>query len=142
MKTLILLGSARSDGNTLKAVQELCPFPEYELVDLNQLKIEPYNYTGSAADDFKSLVIRMTEAENLIFATPVYWYAMSGVMKNFFDRFSDLLGQDLGRKLKGKKTYLIATGSDPDLPPGFEVPFQLTSKYLGMEFQRSFYQRS
>ncbi len=41
----------------------------------------------------------------LIFATPVYWYSMSGIMKVFFDRITDLLTikKDIGRKLKGKK---------------------------------------
>lgn len=142
MKTLVILGSARSDGNTLKAVKELCPFAHYELVDLNQLRVEPYSYNSAHDDDFAQLIKKMAEAENLVFATPVYWYAMSGLMKNFFDRFSDLLGTDLGRKLKGKNTYLIASGSDAELPPGFEVPFQMTSDYLGLKYQGSFYQRS
>lgn len=44
--------------------------------------------------------------ETLILATPVYWYSMSGIMKVFFDRLTDLLTieKEFGRKLRGKKT--------------------------------------
>jgi multimeric flavodoxin WrbA len=46
--------------------------------------------------------------------TPVYWYTMSGIMKVFFDRFSDLLRieKDLGRKLRGKSMAVISCGAD------------------------------
>lgn len=30
----------------------------------------------------------MIEADLVVFATPVYWYAMKGPMKDFLDRFS------------------------------------------------------
>jgi multimeric flavodoxin WrbA len=142
MKTIVILGTSRSDGNTLAAVKDLCPFKEYELIDLRRLVIQPYQYEGpSVTDDFLAVAKKMEAADNIIFATPVYWYAMSGVLKAFFDRLSDLLSfhRTIGRALKGKKTFLIATGSDSELPPGFEEPFRLTSEYFGMTFERSFY---
>ena len=39
-----------------------------------------------------------------IFVTPVYWYSMSGQMKIFLDRITDLLKwhKDEGRKIRGK----------------------------------------
>jgi multimeric flavodoxin WrbA len=78
----------------------------------------------------------MGDAETIIFATPVYWYAMSGLMKVFFDRFTELLSthKPLGKALKGKKIYLISTGSESELPPGFETPFKLTSEYFEMNY--------
>lgn len=141
MKTLIIHGAAPGHHKTFDAVGKLSPFKDFELVDLLNFKIHPYNYDQSknSHDDFKTIVKKMLEAENIIFATPVYWYAMSGTLKNFFDRFSDLLRTPEGRALKGKKTYLIATGSDPELPPGFETPFRLTSEYFEMDYQRAFY---
>jgi multimeric flavodoxin WrbA len=88
-----------------------------------------------------SVAEKMETAERIVFATPVYWYAMSGELKVFFDRLTDLLTthKSIGKALKGKKTYLIATGSDPELPEGFEVPFRSTSAYFDMSYEGALY---
>jgi multimeric flavodoxin WrbA len=74
--------------------------------------------------------------ETIIFITPVYWYSMSGLMKNFFDRISDCLKteKDLGRKLRGKNMIAIACGSDETEVEGFFVPFKNSAEYLGMNY--------
>jgi multimeric flavodoxin WrbA len=83
----------------------------------------------------------MTEVKNIVFATPVYWYAMSGVMKIFFDRLSDLIStsKPLGRGLAGKSVYLFSTGSELEMPDGFEVPFKRTAEYFDMNYVKSIY---
>ena len=141
MKTIVILGSAREESQTLKAVKALCPFPEYEVIDLQKLKVEHYRYNQTSDDDFLKIAQKMQTAENIVFATPVYWYSMSGRMKVFFDRLTDLLftHKAIGKNLKGKKTFLIASGSDPELPLGFEIPFKLSSEYFEMSFEKSFY---
>lgn len=142
MNTIVILGTARDQSQTLKAISELCPFSPYELIELRKLKIEPYDYDGpSGTDDFIMIAEKMAAADNIVFATPVYWYAMSGCMKVFFDRLTDLLTvyKPIGKSLRGKKTYLISTGSDAELPEGFEVPFRKTSDYFDMIFVKSFY---
>jgi multimeric flavodoxin WrbA len=102
-----------------------------------------YCYDGvyPSDDDFLEIAKTMQRVENIGFATPVYWYSMSASLKNFFDRLSDLLSthKSIGRSLKGKKTFLISTGSDPALPPGFEEPFRLTSEYFEMVYQQTYY---
>lgn len=67
----------------------------------------------------------MLHDDKIIFATPVYWYSMSGLMKTFFDRLTDLvtIQKSVGRKLKGKETFLFAVGTDDLLPAGFTIPF-------------------
>ena len=83
----------------------------------------------------------MIDSDIVILATPVYWYAMSAQMKTFFDRFSDCVRvrKSLGRKLKGKQIYLVTTGTDKELPEGFEVPFKSTCKYLDMIYKKGLY---
>jgi multimeric flavodoxin WrbA len=143
MKSLVILGTARNDSNTLKAITELCPFKDYELIDLRNYKIQHYQYDPvlNAQDDFLNIAKKMQEADTIIFATPVYWYAMSGELKIFFDRLTDLLNihKTIGKSLKGKSTYLISSGSAAELPEGFEIPFRLTSKYFEMKYQKAFY---
>jgi len=87
-------------------------------------------------DDFQIVVGRMLEHQQIILATPVYWYAMSGLMKTFFDRLTDLLSnpeaRKLGRALAGRNVWVLATGTDEKLPAGFGVPFQKTAEYFSM----------
>ena len=141
-KVVVILGSARSNSNTLKVIDSHLPFPDYKLIDLLQHEVSPYSYEGySKEDDFLKIVQIMIESDVIVFATPVYWYAMSGYMKVFYDRFSDLITKHkpLGRALAGKETWLIATGSDEILPEGFDVPFIRTSEYFEMKFNKTVY---
>jgi hypothetical protein len=61
---------------------------------------------------------------------------MSGKMKVFFDRMTDLLTveKDLGRKLRGKKMAVISCSAGDNLGDSFWLPFKETAKYLGMEY--------
>ena len=142
-RPLIILGSARNDSNTRKLLDRLFSELDHELIDLLDHTVYPYDYTTNypADDSFFSIIDRLLRHDTIVFATPVYWYSMSGLMKTFFDRFSDLVTvrKELGRQLKGKRTFLVATGEGKELPNGFEVPFQLTSEYLDMEFISTYY---
>jgi multimeric flavodoxin WrbA len=147
---LILLASARSDGDTAKAASALASrlgSDRATLVDLGTKRILPFDYSNpNQRDDFAAVTALMLEHRSIVFATPVYWYAMSGLMKTFFDRLSDLLsGRDPARRaraLAGRDVRLLAVGTDPDLPDGFEHPFQMTADYLGMNWRGGYYVRS
>lgn len=140
-KVVVILGTTRDDSNTLQKLRENLPFKKFELIELHKLKIEHFNYDQPAPDDFLAVAEKMTQATVIVFATPVYWYAMSGHLKVFFDRLTDLTAESklMGRALTGKRVFLFATGTDPSLPPGFEVPFQKTSEYFGMHYERAYY---
>lgn len=62
---------------------------------------------------------------------------MSGHMKVFFDRLSDLLliHKDLGRQLRAKQMAVVSCGSDDDLKEGFYMPFKESAAYLGMTYR-------
>lgn len=74
--------------------------------------------------------------DTIIFATPIYWYAMSAIMKTFFDRLSDLIRieKGIGRKLRGKSLAMVSCSGHDDRAPGFPEPFKLTADYLGMNY--------
>jgi multimeric flavodoxin WrbA len=71
----------------------------------------------------------------LIFATPVYWYSMSGRMKTFWDRVTDLFyhHKELSQGLRGKTAMVIASSSGGK-PDGFEMPLEKTFAYLKMDY--------
>ncbi len=144
--TLILHGSARADGNTAAAVGRVVDLvAATEVVHLCSLNIKPYTYSAPAIDDFRSVVDRMLAHRQIVFATPVYWYAMNGLMKTLFDRFTDLIrdpaNKRLGRTLAGRDVWLLATGTDEKLPAGFTEPFRRTCCYLDMHWKGGFYIR-
>lgn len=142
-KPLVILGSARKESDTKKFVHQLFSNLEFETIDLLDYKIHPYNYSTKYPhdDSFHSIIKRILIHDTIIFATPVYWYSMSGLMKTFFDRLTDIVtvNKKYGRQLEGKKTFLVSVGTDKKLPEGFEVPFRQTSAYFNMKFMGFYY---
>ncbi|MEM4718033.1 MAG: flavodoxin family protein [Desulfurococcaceae archaeon] len=66
-------------------------------------------------DDFNRIAENIISADGVIIATPVYWYAPSGVLKNFIDRLTCLENMIFhsGRSLlEGKVAGFIVTGLD------------------------------
>lgn len=137
MSVVAILGSARNDGNARQifdAVLADCPATR---IDLSALFIRDYEYGRPPDDDdFLEVAQAIAEADTLLLVTPVYWYTMSGVLKRFMDRLTDLTTvlKPLGRKLAGRTIFVAACGSDPTIPEGFEVPFRNTAAYLNMEY--------
>jgi len=137
-KTVIILGSSRSYGNTRKIVEYISKTNNITIVDLNDYCIGYFDYDfKNSEDDFIPLMEKLiAKYDNFIFATPVYWYAMSGILKVFLDRFSDLLHykKELGRMLRGKNMAILSNSNQNDLINGFSIPFKASSNYLGMNY--------
>ncbi|MFK7972856.1 MAG: flavodoxin family protein, partial [Bacteroidia bacterium] len=118
MKTVIIQGSARSVGDTSKIVNLLQAQLGCEIIDLNDYVIRQYDYECmNSDDDFMPLIRRIVdEYDLLVFATPVYWYSMSGIMKAFFDRITDCLDmeKETGRKLRGMSMALVSVSNDDE----------------------------
>lgn len=142
-KPLLLLGSSRKMGDTRKLACRLFTKDQANILDLLDYKLYHYDYAQQYPPDdaFADVVKALLRHRVLVLATPVYWYSMSGQMKVFFDRLTDLVTtqKKLGRQLKGKSMFLLAVGADKDLPAGFEQPFRLTAQYLDMSFAGSCY---
>lgn len=137
-KTLIIMGSARSHGNTRKIVHQIIEQTNADFIDLNDYQFSAFDYEHrNQSDDFMKIATQMVQYTHIVFATPVYWYAMSAQLKTFFDRMSDLLkiNKSLGRQLRNnKKLFSIACSSDSETFEGFTMPFKNTAEYLGMEY--------
>jgi len=121
-KGIILLGSSNSKGETFKVSNYLCKHTNYPIVDLKTKNIEHFDYEfNNRDDDFLPLIKEIVNNyEIIVFATPVYWYTMSGTMKIFFDRISDCLKieKETGRKLRGMEMAVLSCGSDKVLKNG------------------------
>jgi len=137
-KGIILLGSSNSNGETQKLAAVVSQKTNYPIIDLNTKQIGAFDYEfKNKDDDFIPLITEIVNNyELIIFATPVYWYTMSGIVKTFFDRISDVLKteKEVGRKLRGMEMAVISCGYDKELKDGFHMPFIESAKYLGMTY--------
>jgi multimeric flavodoxin WrbA len=137
-KGVILLGSSNSNGETFAVSKFISEQTNYPIIDLKTKHIGPFDYEfKNSNDDFLPLMKEIVNNfEIIIFATPVYWYTMSGTMKLFFDRISDCLKteKETGRKLRGMEMAVLSCGSDRELKNGFYMPFVESANYLDMKY--------
>jgi len=137
-KGVIIVGTSRNQGNTTRISQLISEKMNFDVINLNDYQISYYDYESkNIDDDFLPLIKNIIEKyDTLVFSTPVYWYSMSGVMKVFFDRFSDLIRieKETGRKLRGKKMFVVSNNHDDGMEYDFYLPFRLSAEYLGIEY--------
>jgi multimeric flavodoxin WrbA len=136
-KIVAILGSSRADGDK-RLLDKLRESINFDIVDLNDYNISYYDYEHkNRNDDYLPLMEKLiTNYDTFIMATPVYWYAMSGIMKVFFDRVTNLLDMEknLGRKLRGKSMTALSCSVGENLNEHSWLPFSETATYLGMKF--------
>lgn len=138
MRVVLISGSSRGDGNISSLISEMMRLVKWDLIDLNRFDFSYFDYQhNNRNDDFLKLMKQIiSDYDILIFVTPVYWYSMSGIMKVFFDRLTDLLmiEKNLGRQLRGKKMAVMTSSVGENLGDSFWLPFIHTSSYLGMQY--------
>ena len=142
MSTAIVVGSARSPGNTHRLARRVSEELNATLFDLADYTIGCFDYAGkNSGDDFLPLMKVLLDHEHLVLASPVYWYAPSSVMKAFLDRWSDLLKfeKDLGRQLRKKSASVLATGCDEVPAPCYEEIYRRSFAHLGMSYRGMLY---
>jgi len=126
-KIVILLGSPRRDGNSAalaERIAEGAAGAEVEVFYLHGMKIAPCNACEGChkpgakgcviKDDMQRLYPRMTEADAIVFASPIYWFTVSAQMKLAMDRCYALIRPD-GHAFRGKRIGLAFSygGEDP-----------------------------
>lgn len=142
-EVMVILGSARKESDTRKFIDQIFYDYRFSLVDLLDFPVSPYNYDHiyPPVDLFYEIAEMMIRHNTLVIATPIYWYTMSGSIKQFMDRFTDLItvNKELGRRLKNRNLLVLSVGAEEQMPDGFEVPFRSTAKYFSMNYKGCLY---
>ncbi|OEG00003.1 NAD(P)H-dependent oxidoreductase [Vulcanibacillus modesticaldus] len=150
MKLLAIYGSSRKNGNTealTKIVLQNLDKNSYNEIFLMDYQIKPiidqrHTSTGFQRinDDYDNLAKELLNHDAILFATPLYWYGMSGQLKIFIDRFSQSIRSqeyDFKEEMKGKKIYLVIVGGES--APYTALPlvqqFQLICQFLELDFR-------
>ncbi len=138
-KTIAVIGSSRRNGNTGNLIDLIANKLDIEVIDLSLKNISTFDYEhNNINDDFLTLMELILKHDNIIFASPVYWFAMSAQIKIFIDRMSDFLSvdelKDKGRQLRGKVGYVVSTSISEEIDDSFIESFTKTFNYLGLGF--------
>ncbi|MDO5851799.1 MAG: flavodoxin family protein [Methanobacteriaceae archaeon] len=124
-KVLILMGSPRTNGNTnilseqfkkgaqeTKAEVEIIKLQEKEInycLGCNECFKQKNDYCLKQTDDVNEILDKMEEANIIVFATPVYFYTMSGQLKTLIDRTVPRY-----MKIQNKEIYYILAAATSD----------------------------
>lgn len=146
MKILAIYGSSRETGNTELLTENVLDGLECTRVYLRHQQVQaivdrrhtPEGFSP-VEDDHDEIIRQLLEHDLVIFATPLYWYGMSGPMKDFVDRWSQSLRDPrLGfrEKIRSKPGYLIMTGGSDARLKGLPLVLQFAHifEFVGMEF--------
>ncbi len=97
----------RERGNTAAIARRLLSGKEYDTLNLIDYKIYPL---GQSFDDdqFDEVMERMTDCDELVMGSPVYWHTTTGQFHSLLDRIYD---SPLKRRLSGKKLRFIFQGA-------------------------------
>lgn len=116
MNVVIFLGSPRKNGNTETLVKSMISGIEEaggkcELIRLADYNIHPCIACGGCEkegncviqDDMQQLYPKITEADRIVIASPIYFYGVTAQTKAFIDRCQALWSRKyiLKRRLKG-----------------------------------------
>ncbi|MNO40546.1 putative NAD(P)H-dependent FMN-containing oxidoreductase YwqN [compost metagenome] len=147
MSIVVLHGSTRDEGNTeelTELVLKGIPHHNILLRDKHILPIHDLRHAEGGfhpvEDDYDELIQEVLEHDVLIFATPVYWYGMSGILKNFVDRWSQSL-RDERYDFKGliakKKAYAVVVGGDQPRIKALPLiqQFKYTFEFVNLPFE-------
>lgn len=120
-KILIVSSSYRKNGNSETLAKEFERGAKEAGNSVETIYLRDYeiNYcrgclacqtTGKCIinDEVKEIIEKVKDAEILVFATPIYYYSVSGQLKTFLDRMNPLYIQNF----KYREVYLITAAAD------------------------------
>ncbi|XIF20046.1 MAG: flavodoxin family protein [Acetilactobacillus jinshanensis] len=109
MKILFINASLHRHGHVAKLAKALIgrtPDLTFNLIDQN---IKQIGQRGSQNDDFAKIGQAVKKADVMVFGTPVYCLDMSGYLKTFIDRMSDILVNHRPNPFQGKTIDLVVS---------------------------------
>ena len=142
---VILQGSPRRNGNTARLVQAftdgLAAEHKVTIINVSELKINYcvgcnncFTREGNRCfqeDDMRKILPALSEADVMVFASPVYFYGISAQLKTLLDR----LHTPLRNTFKVKRTALLLVGaaSFPALFDSILLQYRMLLNFFHLE---------
>ena len=130
------MGSARSSGSTHWLLNRVIEgFNNHKSDNMVFNKVDLYNYeikpiarsfiesTESKIPDdgMKELIPMILTSKVVVLATPVYWFTVSGIMKNFMDRWYDFSDNKGKLNLEGKGIAVVTAHANPSASMSYPI---------------------
>ncbi|MGW2957045.1 flavodoxin family protein [Streptomyces sp. NPDC001220] len=148
---LFVLGSSRPDGNTellaRRAAEQLPEDVEQRWISLADHPLPDFVDLRRDADHVRApshanaglLLDATLAATDIVIASPVYWYSVSGLTKRYLDYWSGWLrtpGVDFKATLAGRTLWGVAALADdePSVADPYAGLLHNSAAYLGMRF--------
>lgn len=150
MKLTAFLGSPRKGGNTDILTERVLDGAREVGIDTESVALRSLRIRGcvgcercwqvegrpcAIADDMIPLYDTIATSDVLLFATPVYWYAPTAIMKAFMDRLVPF-NRPQGRPLiDGKRAILVTAYEEQGCTAAEPLVrmFELSFDYLGLD---------
>ena len=150
MRLTAILGSPRAKGNTDTLASRVLEGAAdsgivTQTVKLRNLNIKPCTGCDKCwedgrpcifKDDMSRLYDTIAASDIILFATPVYWYASTAIMKAFIDRLVPF-NRPQGKPLIEGKGAILVTAYEEVGPAAVEPlirMFEMSFDYLGLKF--------
>ncbi len=144
MNILILSGSPRKGGNTellAKAFAKgVAEHHHVEIVSVRDVNLNPcmgcnacFNTNGVCAhkDDMTVIYEKMSQADMLVIASPVYFYGISAQLKAVIDWFHNPIRDSF--HIMKSALLLVGAASVPELFDAILTEYNLCLKFFGIE---------
>jgi len=144
-RILILAGSPRRNGNTDRLVQSFAKGAaennQVEVVSVCDYKVNPcigcnscFSREGNRCfqnDDMTAIYEKLSQADILIIASPVYFYGISSQLKAIIDRLHTPLRNSFGIKKLG--LILVGAATLPELFDSIITQYRLVLNFFKLE---------
>ena len=144
MNILILSGSPRKGGNTELLAEAFAKgaaaHHHVEVVSVRDVKVNPclgcnacFKSNGVCAqkDDMTILYEKMSQADMLVIASPVYFYNISAQLKAVIDRFHNPIRDTF--HIKRMALLLVGAATLPELFDAILTEYNLCLKFFSIE---------
>lgn len=144
-RIVVLSGSPRKGGNTELLVNSFVEgarvHNDVEVISIREYKVNPCTgcnacRLGSAQrcvqkDDMGRVFEKLSDADILVIASPVYFYGVSAQLKAMIDRFHSPERNSL--KIKGLALLLVGADTIPNLFDSIISQYRLTLEYFKLK---------
>lgn len=111
MSILVINSSMNRDGLTVSMVNDLLVGKMFDIIHLNDFQINQLNQSGDT-DQLAEIMEMINDYDTILFATPIYWFDMTGSLKLLLERLADK--NDWQNPMySGKNAALLAQGYAP-----------------------------
>lgn len=144
-KIAVIIGSPRANGNTRMLADAFVngakESNEVDVITLGSLHIGPCRGCNFCSrneahdcvqkDDMAGVIDRLTDADIIVIASPIYFYGVSAMMKTFIDRLHTPKRKNF--RVKGLVLLCVAADTIPTLFDAVSVQFESILKYFSLK---------